>query len=174
MSRFSCSMEMQWSGQTLMHCRQAMHRSISTVSIPRLRSGSGRLYSGYWRVTFPSKRCLRVTPIPFSIPCPSCGIRTFLLQNENRAGRNEQPDEGYRDEDLPSEIHELVHPQSGDGPPDPLEREDYEGGLEAEPDPVEGPEVEKLQRRRPAARAPRPPRTGASPSRRRGRARGGA
>src|SRR5918998_1171243 len=150
MSRFSCSMEMQWSGQILMHCRQAMHRSMSTVSKPRLRSGSGRLYSGYWRVTFPSKRCLRVIPIPFRIPCPTCGIRTFLLQNEHRAGRDEQPDEGYRDEDLPSEVHELVHPQAGDGPPDPLEGEDYEGGLEPEPDPVEGPEVEELQRRLPA------------------------
>src|SRR5215210_53556 len=149
MSRFSCSMEMQWSGQILMHCKQAMHRSMSTVSIPRLRSGSCRLYSGYWRVTFFSKRCLRVIPIPFSIPCPTCGIRTFLLQDEHRSGRHEQPDEGYRDEDLPAEIHELIHPQTGDGPPDPLEGEDDEGRLEAKPYPVEGPEVEELQRRLP-------------------------
>src|SRR3712207_9113040 len=104
-------MEMQWSGQILMHCKQAMHRSMSTVSMPRLRSGSGRLYSGYWRVTFPWKRCLRVTPIPFSIPCPTCGIRTFLLQDEHRAGRDEQPNEGNGYEDLPPEVHELVHPQ---------------------------------------------------------------
>jgi hypothetical protein len=70
-SRFSISMEMQWSGQTLMHCRHEMQRSMSTVSSPRLRSGSGRLYSGYWRVIFFSKRCLRVIPIPFKIPCPN-------------------------------------------------------------------------------------------------------
>src|SRR5215213_4238976 len=84
MSRFSCSMEMQWSGQILIHCKQAMQRSMSTVSIPRLRSGRSRLYSGYWRVIFCPKRCLRVTPIPLSMPCPTCGILENLLQDQHR------------------------------------------------------------------------------------------
>src|SRR5215208_5698225 len=110
MSRFSCSMEMQWSGQTLMHCRQAMHRSMSTVSIPRLRSGSERLYSGYWRVIFCPKRCLRVTPIPFRMPCPTCGTLENLLEDKHRCGDDEEIDERYRDEHLPTEVHELVHP----------------------------------------------------------------
>src|SRR5919107_4875771 len=150
-SRFSCSMEMQWSGQILMHCRQAMHLSMSTVSIPRLRSGSGRLYSGYWRVIFCPKRCLRVTPIPFRIPCPTCGTLENLLEDKHRRGDDEEIDERYRDEHLPAKVHELVHPQPGDAPPDPLEGEHDERRLEPEPDPVERPEVEEGERRLPAA-----------------------
>src|ERR687894_3221004 len=123
MSRFSCSMEMQWSGQTLMHCKHAMQRSMSTVNSPRLRSGSSRLYSGYWRVIFCWKRCLRVTPIPFRIPCPTCGTLENLLKNQHRSGDDEEIDERYRDQHLPSEVHELVHPEARDAPPDPLERE---------------------------------------------------
>src|ERR687894_1448195 len=133
-SRLVCSMEMQWSGQILMHCRHAMQRSMSTVSIPRLRSGSARLYSGYWRVIFCPKRCCSVTPIPFKMPCPTCGIKN-LLENKHRAGRDEQPDQGYRDEDLPAEVHELVHPEAWHAPPDPLEGEHDERRLDPEPDP---------------------------------------
>src|SRR5918998_5302453 len=122
-SRLVCSMEMQWSGQMRMHCRHAMQRSMSTVSIPRLRSGRLRLYSGYWRVILFPKRCLSVTPIPFNIPCPSCGILQNLLEDQNCSGRDEQPHEGYRHENFPTEVHELVHPQARQTPPDPLERE---------------------------------------------------
>src|SRR5918997_3934015 len=91
-SRFSCSMEMQWSGQILMHCRHAMHRSMSTVSIPRLRSGSRRLYSGYWRVIFCPKRCVRVTPIPFKMPCPTCGTLENLLEYKHSCSDDEEID----------------------------------------------------------------------------------
>src|SRR5918998_2984307 len=91
-----------------------------------------------------------VTPIPFKIPCPNCGIRTFLLQDEYGAGCHEQPGQGNGYEYLPAEIHELVHPEPGYAPPDPLEGEHDERRLEAEPDPVEGPEVQELQRRLPA------------------------
>src|SRR3712207_3613007 len=148
-SRFSCSMEMQWSGQILMHCKHAMQRSMSTVSRPRLLSGRSRLYSGYWRVIFCSQRCLMVTPITFNIPCPTRGIRTFLLQNEHRAGRNEQPDEGNGYENLPAKVHQLVHPESGYAPTDPLEGEHDQRRLEPEPNPVEDPKVEKLEGRLP-------------------------
>src|SRR5215213_9065611 len=109
-SRLVCSIEMQWSGQILMHCKQAMQRSMSTVSIPRLRSGSGRLYSGYWRVIFCPRRCLSVTPIPFRIPCPTCGTLENLLEDKHRRGDDEEIDQRYRDEHLPAEVHELVHP----------------------------------------------------------------
>src|ERR687896_2579635 len=91
-SRFTCSIEIQWSGQILMHCRHAMQRSMSTVSIPRLLSGSSRLYSGYWRVIFFPKRCLRVTPIPFKIPCPTCGTLENLLEDQHSCGDDEQID----------------------------------------------------------------------------------
>src|ERR687893_2638463 len=128
-SRFSCSMEMQWSGQMRMHCKQAMQRSMSTVSKPRLRSKVSFLYSGYCRVTLLSKRCLRVIPIPFNIPCPSWGIlKTFPLKHrrecEHRARGDEQPDEADRHEYLPPKVHELVHPQAREAPADPLESED--------------------------------------------------
>src|SRR3712207_6827951 len=149
-SRLVCSMEMQWSGQILMHCKHAMQRSMSTVSSPRLRSGSSRLYSGYWRVIFCWKRCLRVTPIPFKIPCPTCGTLENLLQNKHRCCDDEQPDERQRDEHLPAEVHELVHPEPGDAPPYPLEGEHDERRLEAEPHPVECPQVQEWQRRLPA------------------------
>src|ERR671910_1689226 len=149
-SRFSCSMEIQWSGQILIHCRQAMHLSMSTVSIPRLRSGSGRLYSGYWRVIFCPKRCLRVTPIPLRIPCPTCGTLDNLLEDQHSCSDDEQIDQRQRDEHLPAEVHELVHPQTRDAPADPLEGEHDERRLEPEPRPVEGPEVEELERRLPA------------------------
>src|SRR3712207_9488717 len=102
-------MEMQWSGQILMHCRQAMQRSMSTVSIPRLRSEYPFLYSGYCRVTFLSKRCLRVIPIPFKIPCPSWGISKNLSfseqrrQQEHHTGGDKQPLEANRHEPLPTE-----------------------------------------------------------------------
>src|SRR5215210_2874285 len=148
-SRLVCSMEMQWSGQMRMHCRHAMQRSISTVSIPRLRSGRSRLYSGYWRVIFCPKRCCSVTPIPFKMPCPTCGTKN-LLENKHRAGRNEQPDQGYRNQDLPAEVHELVHPEARYAPPDPLESEHDERRLDPEPYPVEMPEVKERQRRLPA------------------------
>src|SRR5215211_5383777 len=144
-------MEMQWSGQILMHCRHAMQRSMSTVSIPRLRSGSGRLYSGYWRVIFCPKRCLSVTPIPFKIPCPNCGTSDNLLQDQHRRGDDEQVDQRQRDEHLPAEIHELVHPEAWDAPPDPLKREHDERRLEAEPDPVERPEIQEREWRLPSA-----------------------
>src|ERR687898_880400 len=111
MSRFSISMEIQWSGQTLMHCRHAMQRSMSTVSSPRLRSGSMRLYSGYWRVIFCEKRCLRVIPIPFKTPCPICGISAPLSEKErerqHRTSGDEQPNNGERHEHLPTKVHQL-------------------------------------------------------------------
>src|SRR5918997_5806469 len=149
-------MEMQWSGQILMHCRQAMQRSMSTVSIPRLRSVFSFLYSGYCRVTFLSKRCLRVIPIPFKIPCPSWGIlKTFPLkhrrEHEHRARGDEQPDEADRHEYLPPKVHELVHPQAREAPADPLEGEDDQRRLYGEPQPVEVPKVQKGERRLPAA-----------------------
>src|SRR5918997_4262971 len=97
-SRLVCSMEMQWSGQTRMHCRPAMQRSMSTVSSPRLRSGRSRLYSGYARVILFWKRCLRVIPIPFKMPCPTCGPLENLLEDQHGSGRDEQPDQGYRDQ----------------------------------------------------------------------------
>src|SRR5215212_9285526 len=150
MSRFSISMEIQWSGQTLMHCKHAMQRSMSTVSMPRLRSGSVRLYSGYWRVIVCPKRCLSVTPIPFKIPCPTCGTSDNLLQDQHRCGDDEQIDQRQWDEHLPAEVHELVHPEPRDAPPDPLEREHDQGRLEAEPDPVERAEVEEREGRLPA------------------------
>src|ERR671912_1455548 len=73
-SRLVCSIEMQWSGQILMHCKQAMQRSMSTVSIPRLRSGSSRLYSGYWRVVFFPQRGCRGKPHPLQNPFPYFGL----------------------------------------------------------------------------------------------------
>src|SRR5215208_3831242 len=159
-SRLVCSIEMQWSGQILMHCRHAMQRSISTVSIPRLLSGSSRLYSGYWRVIFCPKRCWRVTPIPFKMPCPNCGIsETFLGakrgEQEHQPRRHEQPDQRHRNQHLPAEVHELVHPQARHAPPDPLESKHDERRLYPEPDPVEGPEVQERQRRLPAAQKQR-------------------
>src|SRR5918998_3265148 len=144
-SRLVCSIEMQWSGQMRMHCRHAMQRSMSTVSSPRLRSGRLRLYSGYWRVILLSKRWRMVTPIPFRIPCPTCGIPS-PLKNQHRAGCHEQPDQGYRDEHLPAEVHQLVHAQTRQAPPDPLEGEHDERGLEAEPNPVKGPKIQERQR----------------------------
>src|SRR5918994_1955576 len=155
MSRLSCSMEMQWSGQTLMHCKHAMQRSMSTVNIPRLRSGRSRLYSGYWRVIFCPKRCLRVTPIPLRIPCPTCGTLDNLLEDQHSCSDDEQIDQRQRDEHLPAEVHELVHPQTRDAPADPLEGEHDERRLEAEPDPVEAPEVQELERRLPSAQEQR-------------------
>src|SRR4028119_1876937 len=148
-------MEMQWSGQMRMHCRHAMQRSMSTVRRPRLRSNVCFLYSGYCRVTLLSKRCLRVIPIPFRIPCPSWGIsKTFPLkhrrEHEHRTRGDEQPDQADRHEYLPAEIHELVHPEARQAPPDPLEGEDDERRFDAEPEPVEVPEVQKLQGRLPA------------------------
>src|SRR5215203_1445700 len=159
-SRLVCSMEMQWSGQILMHCRHAMQRSMSTVSIPRLLSGRSRLYSGYWRVIFCPKRCWRVTPIPFKMPCPNCGIsETFLGakrgEQEHQPRRHEQPDQRHRNQNLPAEVHELVHPQARHAPPDPLESKHDERRLYPEPDPVEGPEVQERQRRLPAAQKQR-------------------
>src|SRR5919106_3757215 len=158
-SRLVCSMEIQWSGQIRMHCKHAMQRSMSTVSIPRLRSGSGRLYSGYWRVIFLPKRCPRVTPIPFKIPCPSCGIlyESSLkpLQHQHRSRDDEQPDKASRHEYLPPQVHQLVHPQTGHAPPYPLERKREKGRLQAEPDPVEGAEIQKVERRLPAAQKER-------------------
>src|SRR5215216_1033106 len=150
MSRFSCVMEMQWSGQTLMHCKHAMQRSMSTVSMPRLRSGSVRLYSGYWRVIFCPKRCLSVTPIPFKIPCPTCGTSDNLLQDQHRCGNDYKIDQRQLDEHLPTEVHELVHPKAWDAPPDPLEGEHDKRRLEPEPDPVERSEIEEGERRLPA------------------------
>src|SRR5215210_9019746 len=144
-SRLVCSIEMQWSGQILMHCRHAMQRSMSTVSIPRLRSGRSRLYSGYWRVIFCPKRCCRVTPIPFKMPCPTCGIfRTFPLsaergEHEDQPRRYEQPDQRYGNQDLPAEVHELVHPEARHAPPYPLEGKHDERRLDPEPHPVEVP-----------------------------------
>src|SRR5215210_6238260 len=142
---------MQWSGQILIHCKQAMQRSMSTVSIPRLRSGRSRLYSGYWRVIFCPKRCLRVTPIPFRIPCPTCGTLENLLDYKHSCSDDEEIDQRQRDEHLPAKVHELIHPQSGDAPPDPLEGEHDERRLQPEPDPVERSEVEEGERRLPAA-----------------------
>src|SRR4028118_67626 len=159
-SRFSCSMEMQWSGQMRMHCRHAMHRSMSTVSSPRLRSNVCFLYSGYCRVTLLSKRCLRVIPIPFKIPCPSWGIlKTFPLkhrrEHEHRTRGDEQPDQAGRHEYLPTEIHELVHPEAREAPSYPLEGENDERRLDAKPQPVEVPEVQNLQGRLPATQEQR-------------------
>src|SRR4028118_2285907 len=148
-------MEMQWSGQMRMHCRHAMQRSMSTVRRPRLRSNVCFLYSGYCRVTLLSKRCLRVIPIPFRIPCPSWGIsKTFPLkhrrEHEHRTRGDEQPDQAGRHEYLPAEIHELVHPEARQAPPHPLEGKDDERCLQAEPDPVEVPEVQRVYRRLPS------------------------
>src|SRR4028118_1748694 len=121
-SRFSCSIEMQWSGQMRMHCRHAMQRSMSTVRNPRLRSKVCFLYSGYCRVTLFSKRCLRVIPIPFNIPWPSWGIsKTFPLKHrreqEHSAGGDEQPDEADRHENLPTELPAPVPPHARARPP---------------------------------------------------------
>src|SRR5215208_5501596 len=147
---------MQWSGQILMHCKQAMQRSMSTVSMPRLRSGSSRLYSGYWRVIFCPKRCCKVTPIPFKMPVrlvayPKPFLGAERGEHEDQPRRHEQPDQRYGNQNLPAEVHELVHPEAGYAPPYPLEGKHDERRLDAEPDPVEVTEVEERKRRLPAA-----------------------
>jgi hypothetical protein len=148
-------MEMQWSGQMRMHCRHAMQRSMSTVKRPRLRSNVCFLYSGYCRVTLLSKRCLRVIPIPFKIPCPSWGIsKTFPLkhrrEHEHRARGDEQPDQADRHEYLPPRSMSWSILRRGR-----LHRIHWKvkmmsAVLMAEPEPVEVPEVQKLQGRLPA------------------------
>src|SRR5215210_2170156 len=73
-----------------------------------------------------------------------------LLDNKHSSGRNEQPDQGDRNQYLPAQVHELVHPETGYAPPDPLEGKHNERRLDTEPDPIEMPEVQERQRRLPA------------------------
>src|SRR5215208_439309 len=71
-------------------------------------------------------------------------------KRQHRAGGDEQPENGERNEHLPTQVHQLVHAQARQGPADPQEGEHEKRCLEPEPDPVEGPEVKERERRLPA------------------------
>src|SRR6516164_5482514 len=95
--------------------------------------------SGYMTVAFGSKNRRRVTAIPLTMPRPGRAIigrpsvaraaSSLDADHDDRRGGHEEVEEGGRQEPFPGEVHELVDPDAGQGPPHPDEREDEEVGL---------------------------------------------
>src|SRR5215472_13074895 len=98
-----------------------MQSSMFTYSRLRARSGSFNFTSGYWMVTAGVNRCLNVTFIPMrtvqmerKISLKYC----FIARSEHHPDAcADDARERPGGQDLPRDIHELVHPKPGERPP---------------------------------------------------------
>src|SRR3990172_684427 len=141
---------MQSTGQTFSHCLQPMQSSILTWSRMRersLRSPSGTICdfhraSGfssarYCWVTLGMKRWRSVTPMPMAMVVIETQIPSrYSFISRPSACLNAQPGDGHqhrernRDQVLPAECQELIHPAARERPPEPHLHEHQEKRLE--------------------------------------------